>query len=86
MKKDLTKKNDVKETMKIHSRAKVDFYGRYLERYLEILNLVDFIHKINIYDVFCGMGIYKDGHKGSPIVAFDIIKNIYEKSKKRKSI
>lgn len=84
MKKDLTKKNDVKETMKIHSRAKVDFYGRYLERYLEILNLVDFIHKINIYDVFCGMGIYKDGHKGSPIVAFDIIKNIYEKSKKKK--
>lgn len=52
MKKNLTKKNDVKETMKIHSRAKVDFYGRYLERYLEILNLVDFIHKINIYDVF----------------------------------
>lgn len=78
------KKDDVKETMQIHSLAKVEFYKSYLVRYLEILNLVDYIHRINIYDVFCGMGIYSDGNKGSAIVAFDIIKDLYEKSRKKK--
>lgn len=79
-----SKKNDVKDTMQIHSRAKVEFYGSYLARYLKILNCVDYINRINIYDVFCGMGIYKDGHKGSPIKAFDIVKEIYEETLKKK--
>lgn len=71
-------KIDVKNTMQIHSRAKVDFYKTYLERYIAILCQSQYIRHIRIYDVFCGMGIYEDGGKGSPVVAYDTIKGIYE--------
>lgn len=71
-------KVDVKNTMQIHSRAKVDFYKTYLERYVAILCQSQYIRHIRIYDVFCGMGIYEDGGKGSPVVAYDTIKGIYE--------
>ncbi len=71
-------KVDVKNTMQIHSRAKVDFYKTYLERYVAILCQSQYIRRIRIYDVFCGMGIYDDGGKGSPVVAYDTIKGIYE--------
>ncbi|MCD7976930.1 MAG: three-Cys-motif partner protein TcmP [Tannerellaceae bacterium] len=66
--------NPVKTTLQIHSQAKVEFYANYLKRYLRILNLSPHIERINIYDVFCGMGIYEDGGKGSPVIAFDAIK------------
>lgn len=71
-------KVDVKNTMQIHSKAKVDFYKTYLERYVAILCQSQYIRHIRIYDVFCGMGIYEDGGKGSPVVAYDTIKGIYE--------
>ena len=71
-------KPNVKETLQIHSQAKVEFYKTYLERYLAILCKSQYIKNINIYDVFCGKGIYDDGGKGSPIVAYDTIKRIYE--------
>lgn len=71
-------KLDVKNTMQIHSKAKVDFYKTYLERYVAILCQSQYIRHIRIYDVFCGMGIYEDGGKGSPVVAYDTIKGIYE--------
>ena len=71
-------KADVKNTMQIHSRAKVDFYKTYLERYASILCQSQYIKHIRIYDVFCGMGIYEDGGKGSPVVAYDTIKGIYD--------
>jgi three-Cys-motif partner protein len=75
------KKNNVKNTLQIHSQAKVEFYATYLNRYLRILCLAKPIKRINIYDVFCGMGIYEDGGKGSPIVAFDAIQNIFADEK-----
>lgn len=71
-------KADVKNTMQIHSKAKVDFYKTYLERYVSILCQSQYIRHIRIYDVFCGMGIYEDGGKGSPVVAYDTIKGIYD--------
>lgn len=71
-------KVNVKNTMQMHSKAKVDFYKTYLERYVAILCQSQYIHHIRIYDVFCGMGIYEDGGKGSPVVAYDTIKDIYE--------
>lgn len=74
-------KLDVKKTLQIHSKAKVDFYKTYLERYVAILCQSQYIRHIRIYDVFCGMGIYEDGGKGSPIVAYDTIKSIYEAHK-----
>lgn len=70
-------KNDVKNTLQIHSQAKVEFYEKYLMRYLRILCLSKHIKQVNIYDVFCGMGIYEDGGKGSPVVAFDTIKKLH---------
>lgn len=73
-----TKNQDVKNTMQAHSRAKVDFYKTYLERYVAILCQSQYIKHIRVYDVFCGMGIYKDGGKGSPVVAYDTIKSVYD--------
>jgi len=62
-----------------HSQAKLDFYKNYLWRYLNILLNDKFTNKINIYDVFCGIGIYTDGGKGSPIVAIEAIKTAISK-------
>lgn len=67
--------------MQIHSQAKVDFYKTYLERYVAVLCQSKYVKHIRIYDVFCGMGIYEDGGKGSPVVAYDTIKRIYEDHK-----
>lgn len=69
------KKENVKDVMLLHSQAKVKFYAEYLKRYLRILCLSDKVDTINIFDVFCGMGIYKDGNKGSSVVAYDEICN-----------
>lgn len=73
-----TKKADVKNTMQIHSQAKVEFYKTYLERYVAVLCQSKHINHIRIYDVFCGMGIYEDGGKGSPVVAYDTFKSVFE--------
>ena len=80
------KEKDIKSTMQIHSQAKVEFYHKYLELYLVILYNTKYIQVINIYDVFCGMGLYTDGHKGSPIVAYDTIKKIFESNGKIKKV
>jgi three-Cys-motif partner protein len=77
----MNKKVDVKKTLQIHSQAKVEFYEKYLSRYLRILCLTKHINNVRIYDVFCGMGIYENGGKGSPVVAFDVIKTIFEENK-----
>lgn len=69
----MKKHTDSKKTMLIHSEAKVDFFKTYLERYLRVLYLAPTINEINVFDVFCGTGIYDNGKKGSPIVAFDAI-------------
>ena len=66
-------KTNVKTSLQPHSKAKVDFLKSYLGRYLRILNRVSYIQKINLFDVFCGMGIYDDGGKGSPIVIAEAI-------------
>lgn len=80
------KKNiDAKTTMLLHSEAKVEFFKTYLERYLRILYLAPTIEEINIFDIFCGTGIYDNDKKGSPIIAFDTIKNLryeYDRFKK----
>ena len=74
----VNKKNSQK-TMLAHSRAKVEFYEKYLERYLPIMSLTKYVSTINIYDVFCGRGVYENGGEGSPVRA---IKAIVEAKKK----
>ena len=61
-----------------HSQAKLKLYGDYLKTYLRILSLSKYVSHINIYDIFCGTGIYEDGKSGSPIKAFDIIMSLFD--------
>jgi hypothetical protein len=76
--------SEVKEKILPHSRAKLDFYEKYLERYLAILSATPWIDAINIFDIFCGTGIYKDGNAGSPIIAFNLIEKTRQLAKERK--
>ena len=69
---------DAKRTMLLHSEAKVEFLKKYLQRYLRILYRAPPINEINIFDVFCGTGIYDNGKKGSPIVSFEAITSVRE--------
>ncbi len=71
------KKESAKNVMYPHSVAKLEYYQSYLKRYLPILRLAEFTDCINIFDVFCGTGIYKDGTKGSPILAYEAVKESY---------
>ena len=68
------KKNSSKDVMLPHSDAKVTFYEKYLERYLAIMSVSRWQNRINIFDVFCGRGVHKDGGLGSPIRAVQVIK------------
>jgi three-Cys-motif partner protein len=61
-----------------HSQAKLEFYKNYLAKYLIVLLNDPYTETINIYDVFCGIGIYDDGNEGSPIIAMNIIKDLKE--------
>ncbi len=67
------RRTDSKKLVLHHTQAKLDLYEKYLEKYLAILGVSTGISKINIYDIFCGTGIYEDGKVGSPIVAFNCI-------------
>jgi three-Cys-motif partner protein len=65
------------QTMLPHSEVKIDLLKKYLERYLNILTQSKYISDINIYDLFCGEGVYENGGKGSPIIILETIKDIY---------
>lgn len=69
----MASKKNSQNTMLAHSRAKVEFYEKYLERYLPILSHSPYICTINIYDVFCGRGVYENGGEGSPVRALKAI-------------
>lgn len=75
----MIRKNSSQKTMLAHSRAKVEFYEKYLERYLPIMCLTKFVNTIYIYDVFCGKGVYENGGEGSPVRA---LRTIVETKKK----
>lgn len=79
-------KEEVQNNVFEHSQAKLDFYKNYLWQYLTVLVNDTYTDIINIYDVFCGVGIYDDGKSGSPIIAIDIIKSVLEKHKNKKKI
>jgi len=71
------KKNiNVKKNVLPHTQAKLDLFKGYLEHYLRVLCQAKFCPQINIFDIFCGAGIYDDGKKGSPLLAVDCINNI----------
>jgi three-Cys-motif partner protein len=70
-----SQKKKAKDIVLPHSQAKLDLYKSYLEKYFAILGLAKGVDKINLFDIFCGIGIYKDGNIGSPLIAFECIKN-----------
>ncbi len=70
-----TLKQGEKNYLEEHSKEKVAFYEKYLNLYLTVLINAQYVKAINIYDIFCGVGIYDgDGSKGSPVVAMECIK------------
>lgn len=70
-------KKDSKIVMMPHSEAKVKLYVKYLAVYLNIIERVEYIEKIFLFDLFAGEGIYDDGKKGSSIQCVETIKRHY---------
>jgi three-Cys-motif partner protein len=70
-------KKDVKKNLLNHSEAKVKLLGEYLKRYLNIICNDGYTENIEIYDLFCGEGLYKNGGEGSPMVIMRAIKDIH---------
>jgi three-Cys-motif partner protein len=70
-------KKDSKVVMKPHSEAKVELYIKYLAVYLNIIERVQFIEKIFLFDLFAGEGVYEDGKKGSPLQCVETIRRHY---------
>jgi three-Cys-motif partner protein len=68
------KEKDAKTNILPHTQAKLDLYKGYLEHYLRVLCQSDFCKKINLFDIYCGVGIYDDGKMGSPLLAIDCIR------------
>ncbi|MDR3285970.1 MAG: three-Cys-motif partner protein TcmP [Prevotellaceae bacterium] len=80
-------KLDAKKNVLPHTQAKLDLFKGYLEHYLRVLGYADFCKQINLFDIFCGAGLYDDGKKGSPLLAIDCIRNINEEiSNKGKTV
>ncbi len=77
------RKKNAKKIVLPHSKAKLDLYKSYLEKYFAILGLAKGITKINLFDIFCGIGLYEDGNIGSPLIAVACVKKnneLFEKN------
>ncbi|WP_394666548.1 three-Cys-motif partner protein TcmP [uncultured Chryseobacterium sp.] len=68
---------DAKNELQDHSEAKVKLLGEYLKRFLNIISNDGYTEKINMYDLFCGPGLYSNGGYGSPLVTLHNVKNAY---------
>jgi three-Cys-motif partner protein len=79
-------KKDVKMNLLDHSVAKVQLLREYLQRYLGIISNLGYNEKINIYDLFCGEGLYENGGKGSPLVIMDTIADLVASGVVRKEM
>lgn len=74
------------EIMMEHSEVKIRLLKLYLERYLSILSTLKYIENIQIYDLFCGEGVYNHKGKGSPIVILEVIDDIYVRWKEKNKV
>lgn len=72
----MSRKKSAKDVMLPHSQAKVAFYREYLTRFLSIMSVSTYCQTVNIFDVFCGRGIYSDGGHGSPIQAMEAVQQV----------
>lgn len=78
-------KKDIKLNLLSHSEAKVRLLSEYLKRYINIISNDGFTEKINIYDLFCGQGLYEDNKEGSPIVILRQVQDTYKLLVERKT-
>ncbi|WP_417588800.1 three-Cys-motif partner protein TcmP [Owenweeksia hongkongensis] len=69
--------NSTKTIQEAHSRAKVELFQIYLKTYLNILSRATHIHRIKIFDLCCGEGVYSDNSEGSPVKLMRSIKDHY---------
>ena len=68
------KKEKAENNVLEHTQAKLDLYKKYLECYLLILCNVPYFKQINLFDVFCGEGVYSAGKIGSAMITLDCIR------------
>lgn len=69
----MIRKQDTKDNVYPHTQAKLDLYKNYLQHYLKVLGLTPYCSKINLFDIYCGGGVYKDGNVGSPVITNNCI-------------
>ena len=80
-------KKDSKSNLLNHSEAKVRLLTEYLKRYLNIISLDNYTREVEVYDLFCGEGLYQNGGEGSPLLILRQIKDMhFSNPAKRKSI
>jgi three-Cys-motif partner protein len=60
-----------------HSKAKVILLQKYLEKYLNIISNDGYTKKVNVFDLFCGEGIYENDGEGSPIVILKTLQDLH---------
>jgi three-Cys-motif partner protein len=73
----MTKFRKSQTIMMDHSRAKVELLRKYLEKYLNIIANDGFTQRIDIFDLFCGEGIYENGGNGSPIEILKVLRDLH---------
>ena len=66
-----------------HSKAKIELLQKYLEKYLNIIANDGYTQRIDIFDLFCGEGIYEKGGNGSPIAILTVVKDLHTINKAR---
>lgn len=64
-----------------HSEIKVKLLKLYLEKYVNILTLAKGVKEIEVFDLFCGEGIYDNHKEGSPVIILRLLKDIYFRHK-----
>ena len=70
-------KKDSQINLLSHSQAKVRLLSEYLKRYLNIISNDTHTKEVQVYDLFCGEGIYENGGEGSPLVILRQIKDMH---------
>lgn len=73
----MAKKKKSQVVMLDHSKAKVLLLQKYLEKYLNIIANDGYTEKINVFDLFCGEGIYENNGEGSPIAILRTLKDLH---------
>lgn len=70
-------KKDSQVKLLEHSKAKIMLLKKYLEKYINIIANDGYTEKINVFDLFCGEGIYPNQGEGSPIAILKTIKELH---------